>query len=329
MAETRIPLIFGTMTIGVEGKSGIRSYNKQECQELIDTFLKHGHTELDTARTYGEGTTEQVLAELDLKDASLDTKVYPVNPGDHAPKALRETFLASLKSLGKKVRALYLHAPDRSTPFEETLEEVNKLHKEGLFEIFALSNFASWEVAEVVGICKAKGWVQPTLYQVMYNAITREMEPELLPCVRKFGLRLVIYNPLAGGFFAGKLASVTDAGPKGGRFDPNASQGAQYRARYVNEGYLEALEYLKDVSKEHNIRLTEMALRWVQHHSVLTPEDGVIIGASSVAQLEENCQDSAKGPLPQALRNIGDEGSKPVVVLLRVKNGLCMPHNYE
>lgn len=60
-------------------------------------------------------------------------RVYPVKAGDHAPAALRSTFLKSLEALNRdRVRTLYLHAPDRSTPFEETLEEVNRLHQEGL-----------------------------------------------------------------------------------------------------------------------------------------------------------------------------------------------------
>ena len=60
-----------------------------------------------------------------------------------------------------------------------------------------LSNYTAFEVAEAVMICRQHGWVRPTIYQAMYNAITRAMEPELLPCCRKFGLRLVCYNPLA------------------------------------------------------------------------------------------------------------------------------------
>lgn len=50
--------------------------------------------------------------------------------------------------------------------------------------------------------------------------------------------------------------------------------------------------------EKHQLRLTEIALRWCQHHSALTPDDGIILGASSAAQLEQNCSDSEKGPLP-------------------------------
>ena len=60
-------------------------------------------------------------------------RVYPVNPGDHSPEKLRSIFQTSLKLLTPlKPRVLYLHAPDRSVPFEETLHEINELHKQGL-----------------------------------------------------------------------------------------------------------------------------------------------------------------------------------------------------
>lgn len=59
-------------------------------------------------------------------------RVYPFKPGDHSPENLRNTFLTSLKYLKRdKVRVLYLHAPDRSVPFEDTVREINNLYREG------------------------------------------------------------------------------------------------------------------------------------------------------------------------------------------------------
>lgn len=110
----------------------------------------------------------------------------------------------------------YLHAPDRTTPFEVTLKAVDDLYKEGKFKRFGLSNYmscvcffsphafetcslvpilTSWEVVEVVGICKANGYIQPTIYQGIYNAMHRKVEPELFPCLRKFGIAFYEYNP--------------------------------------------------------------------------------------------------------------------------------------
>ncbi|EGN93228.1 hypothetical protein SERLA73DRAFT_189721 [Serpula lacrymans var. lacrymans S7.3] len=304
--STRIPLLFGTMTMGYAGKDGVRNSDEKTCQEIIDVFFKHGHTELDTARMYGEGTTQEILAKLDFKNATVDTKVHPHKLGGHAPADLRAAFEISLQDLKRdKVRVFYLHAPERKVPFEDTVREVNKLYQEGRFEIFGLSNYAAWEVAEIVGICKANGWVQPKIYQVMYNAITREMETELLPCCRKFGLRIVIYNPLAGGLFAGKVMSVEESAPEGGRFDPSTVQGAMYRD-------FKALEMLKEVADKYNLRLTEIALRWCQHHGALETTDGIILGASSAMQIEQNCADSEKGPLPEEVVHALDEANRIV-----------------
>ncbi|KAJ7774776.1 Aldo/keto reductase [Mycena metata] len=311
---TRVPLLFGTSESLTAIHSTVtlvprrqRNSDLTECADILAVFRSRGNTELDTARMYGAGSTEKLLFKLDLSDFTIDTKVYPVKPGDHEPTALRATFFASLEALArKKVRVLYLHAPDRSVPFEETLKEMNKLHQEGFYEIFGLSNFAAWEVAEVVSICKAKGWVQPKIYQAMYNAITRAIEPELVPCCRKFGIRVVVYNPPAGGLFAGKLTSLTDA-PTTGRFNTGTLSGKMYRDRYLRNGNFDALNHLKVVAAQHDLRLTGIALRWCQHHSVLGEGDGVILGASSANQLKQNCEDSAKGPLPDAVVAAIDE----------------------
>ena len=67
---------------------------------------------------------------------------------------------------------------------------------EGKFKEFGLSNYASWEVADIYHICKRNGWVLPTVYQGMYNAITRMVEGELFPALRHFGLCFYAYNPV-------------------------------------------------------------------------------------------------------------------------------------
>ena len=58
-----------------------------------------------------------------------------------------------------------------------------------------MSKYSRWEVAEIVGICKTNGYVQPTVYQGIYNAIHRKVEPELFPCLRKFGIAFYEFNP--------------------------------------------------------------------------------------------------------------------------------------
>lgn len=104
---------------------------------------------------------------------TLATKVYPLQPGHYKPEVVKERLNISLKELKTDcVDIFYLHAADRSVPFEETLEAVNELHKEGKFVQLGLSNYTAFEVAEIVITCKERVWVRPTIYQGMYNAIS-------------------------------------------------------------------------------------------------------------------------------------------------------------
>lgn len=119
----------------------------------------------------------------------------------------------------------YLHGPDRTTPYEVTLKAVNDLYKEGKFKRFGISNYMSWEVAEIVAICTTNGYIMPTAYQGIYNAIHRKIEPELFPCLRKYGIAFYEFNPLGGGFFTGRYRSLHDEVEPGSRFDPDRLQG--------------------------------------------------------------------------------------------------------
>lgn len=190
---------------------------------------------------------------------------------------------------------------DRSVPFAETLETVNKLHKQGKFVQLGLSNFTAFEVAEVVMTCKYNGWVRPTIYQGMYNAITRSIEAELIPACRRYGLDIVVYNPIAGGIFSGKYKS-NDVPTEGRYSDSVGKMGSMYRARYFKDATWEALRIIEPVVQKHNLTMIEVAFRWCIHHSALNIKDGrdgIIMGVSSLQQLEQNLKDCDKGPLPE------------------------------
>ncbi|KAH8726930.1 aflatoxin B1 aldehyde reductase member 2 [Phaeosphaeriaceae sp. PMI808] len=307
-------IILGLMTFGPDASAGARMTSLDEFNKHLDYFQSKGYNEIDTARMYIGGTQEAWTRDAKWKDRGLTlaTKIYPTEPGIHKPEILKQTIATSLKELDTdSVDIYYLHAPDRSVPFEETLAALNELHKQGKFVQLGLSNFAAWEVAEVYNICKERGWVKPTIYQAMYNAITRSIESELIPCCRKYNIDIVIYNPLAGGLFSGKIKSA-DIAPSEGRFVPNTKLGDMYRERYFKNSNFEALRVAEEVAQKHNLTLVEIALRWCTHHSGLKTRakggnDGIIIGVSSFQQLEGNLADLEKGPLPEAVVQALDE----------------------
>lgn len=257
---------------------------------------------------------------------TLATKCYPNETVTHKAASLREQLAISLKELKTDcVDIFYLHAADRSVPFEETLEVINDMHKEGKFVQFGLSNFTAFEVAEVVIMCKERGWVRPTIYQGMYNCISkhyyflavgiadactaRSLEQELIPACHRYGIDVVIYNPLAGGLFSGKIKSAEV--PQEGRFSDTAKSGENYRRRYFKDATFDALRLIEPVAQKHNLTMLEIALRWCTHHSALKMQnggrDGVIIGVSSFGQLESNLKDLEKGPLPDDVLKALDE----------------------
>lgn len=185
---------------------------------------------------------------------------------------------------------------------------MNNLHKQGKFVQLGLSNFTAFEVAEVVITCKERGWVRPTIYQAMYNAITRSIEAELVPACRRYGLDIVVYNPLAGGIFSGKYKS-TEAPTEGRYSDRSGTMGSMYRARYFKDQTFEALRLIQPVVEKHNLTLLETAFRWLMHHSALKIKDGndgIIIGVSSFQQLENNLKEVEKGPLPDEVVEVLD-----------------------
>ena len=179
-AEPRV--IFGLMTFGPEEATReARITPLDEYNRWLDYFQQQGYNEVDSAGMYVGGRQEAWSREARWKERGLTmaTKCYPRAPISHKPAVIREQLETSLKELGTEcVDIFYLHAADRAVPSEETLEAVNQFHKEGKFVQLGLSNFTAFEVAEVIITCKANGWVRPSIYQGMYNAISKSRFPQ-------------------------------------------------------------------------------------------------------------------------------------------------------
>ncbi|KAG9482772.1 hypothetical protein GDO78_011422 [Eleutherodactylus coqui] len=185
---------------------------------------------------------------------------------------VRQQLEASLKRLKTpSVQLFYLHLPDHQTPLEETLAACQELYLEGKFKELGVSNYTSWEVMKIYCICKQNNWVLPTVYQGMYNAITRQVELELLPCLRQLGIRFYAYNPLAGGLLTG-------------RYKYEDKDKEQAPSRFFNNKFSGA--YM-DRSASHG--------------------DAVILGMSSMQQMVQNLDGAEGGPLLPAVVAAYDE----------------------
>ncbi|KAI1077895.1 Aldo/keto reductase [Whalleya microplaca] len=295
-------IILGLMVLGPEGQSGARLTGLDNFKQALDIFQQRGYNEIDTARIYVGGLQEAYTREAGWKERGLSiaTKVYPLQPGAHEPENLVKTFEKSLQELGTdSVDIFYLHAPDRSVPFARTLAAVDKLHKAGKFQRLGLSNYTSFEVAEIVMTCKYNNWVRPTVYQAIYNCLNRDIENELIPTCRRYGIAVDIYSPTGGGFLLGNITSK-EADPQTGRFAPSPVVHLT-RGRYFREGQIAGAALIRGAAEARGLSPLEVAMRWIVHHSALRVRDGggdgVVVGFSSLAQLRDNLDYLEKGPL--------------------------------
>lgn len=291
-----VRLILGTMTFG-EQVFG------EDVKKFLQCFFDKGGRELDTAYVYNEGECERLLGEalkdIDRSRYSIATKANPRITGRLDKAAVIDQCTESLQRLHIDCAdILYLHFPDPATPVESALEGCAVLHEAGKFRELGLSNFPAWLVAEAQHICQTHGWVRPTVYQGVYNPLSRHAERELDRALDYYGMRFYAYNPLAGGLLTDKY-SCEDRTLKEGRFvnRPN------YQKRYWKDSYFDAIAGIKAACGAEGISVVEASYRWLAFHSMLKPQrgDGILIGASKLPHLAGNMGMPDGGPLPPAL----------------------------
>lgn len=288
-------LILGTMTFG-------ESVFNPDVEQFINSFLDAGYDELDTAYVYNEGTCEKLLGEVLPKlnhPYSIATKVNPRITGKLDAEAAYMQLPKSLERLGVEcVDTVFLHFPDPATPVESVLSAMADLHDQGKYKELGLSNFPAWMVADVWYICKSHGWVLPTVFEGIYNPLTRKAEIELNACLSHYGLRFYAYNPMVGGLLTGRYRAFNEE-PSDGRFTHRPN----YQKRYWKQSYFKAVDVIKEAAGKHGLTTIEATYRWLAYHSMLNEKrgDAILIGASKLNHLIENMKAVKAGPLPEGV----------------------------
>lgn len=299
-----INLILGTMTFG-------ESVFSPDVGAFINTFLDAGYDELDTAYVYNNGNCERLLGEVlpTLKRPyKIATKVNPRISGRLDGEAAYKQVNESLERMNvPSVDTVFLHFPDPATPVESVLRAMNDLRQQGKYKELGLSNFPAWMVADVWHRCDKNGWVKPTVFEGIYNPLTRRAETELNDCLNAYGLRFYAYNPMAGGLLTGRYGKFEDA-PTDGRFTHRPN----YQNRYWKKSYFDAVEVIKAAAEQHGITTIEATYRWLAYHSMLNGErgDAILIGASKLGHLIQNMQAVKAGPLPADLADAFEQAWK-------------------
>lgn len=286
------PLCLGTMTFGGQ-------VTEENACEMVDYAFDNGINFIDTADAYAAGECERIVgrAVKNKRDkVILVTKIgYPLKPGEDQNNAglsrahIMKGVEASLRRLDTDYIDVYLmHCPIYENPLDETLDAMTTLVRSGKVRYVGVSNQAAWQICEEIEYCKSRSYIAPVLTQNGYNMISRGIEQELVPFIKKYKVGLMIYNPIAGGLLSGKHKFGEPT--KNTRFDGNK----MYIDRFWNEENFKAIGRLTAIAEKGGMNLLELAMRWCvsQQHV-----DSILIGASRIEQLRQNIELAGHGPL--------------------------------
>src|SRR3954449_6925909 len=237
---------------------------------------------VDTAESYGDGTSERILggwmAERGVRDrmvvatkASKMQKEHPLAAGEI--KAAAERSLRNLRT--DRIDLYYAHYDDESTPLEETLTAFDELVQAGKVRYVAASNYSARRLTEALETSDRLGIVRYAALQTHYNLMERAaFEPELRGVAEAQQLGVLPYFALAKGFLTGKYRH-------GERVDSPRAKGA---SAYVGERGDRVLAALEEVAQAHEVPLPAIALRWLADQpTVVAP----IASGRSVEQLAD------------------------------------------
>jgi aryl-alcohol dehydrogenase-like predicted oxidoreductase len=277
-------ICFGAMHTG--GKTP-----PDESHRMLDRYLEAGGNFIDTADVYGDGTSERTLAPWLAErraEVVVATKVrmkVSDPPGEGlAPDRIRAACDASLQRLGIDVIDLYqVHAPDPSTPLEDSLEALDGLVRAGKVRALGASNYPAWLLAWAVALQDRHGWAPFVSLQPQYSLVERSIEVEILPFCRAAGIGVIPWGPLGAGFLTGKYSRDAEP-PEGSRMATASDDVEEARHRRAIERNFRVVDEAEAIAGERGATIAQVALAW------LLGEPGVvapIVGPRTFEQLED------------------------------------------
>jgi len=281
-------LVVGTMNFGARTP-------EREAFAIVDRALERGLDLFDTANVYGQGESEKILGRALKRHAGsgtrIATKVGLFRRDGRAEGLGRATIERAVdESLTRlavdAIDLYYLHAPDHQTPIAETIDALGRVLASGKIRAYGVSNFASWQILEIEHLCRTSGVAPPVVSQVIYNLLIRQLDLEYFKYTRTRAIHTTVYNPLAGGLLAGRIARGATA-EKGSRFDGNR----MYQKRYLSDRMFDLVDAYDSLAKDAGLSLVDLSYAWLAQRKGV---DSVLVGPATVAQLDAAIDSSAK-----------------------------------
>jgi aryl-alcohol dehydrogenase-like predicted oxidoreductase len=278
------PLCLGAMMLGAWGNP-----DHHDAVRIIHRAIDAGINFIDTADVYSAGESEVIvgkaLATVDRSRVVLATKVHaPMGDDPNAQGNSRRWILAecenSLRRLGTDYIDLYqIHRPDERTDIDETLGALTQLVLAGKIRSFGSSTFPAEQIVEAQWVAERRGRERFMTEQPPYSILVRGVERDVLPVAQSYGMGVIPWSPLAGGWLSGRF----------GQGQENTSRRAsRVPDRYdlglpANQRKLEIVTELASVAADAGLSLIELALAFVLEHPAVS---AAIIGPRTMEQLE-------------------------------------------
>jgi len=265
---------------------------ESDSMDIIDRAIDAGINFLDMANVYGHGSSEETVGKALTRNGKrgrivLATKVHgtmdeadPNAHGNHR-RHIIEQCEASLRRLQTDYIDLYqIHRPGSDIPIDETLRALDDLIRAGKVRYIGTSTFAAWQVMESLWVSKELGLNRFVCEQPPYHLLDRRIERELVPMAITYGIGIIPWSPLAGGFLSGKYKRG-QARVQGSRFEKEN----EWTDRHFADRAFDVLETLEKIAGEKGCTVSQLALAWcAQQPGITSP----IIGPRTMEQLEDN-----------------------------------------
>ena len=280
------PLCLGAMMFGAWGNP-----DHDESIRIIHRALDAGVNFIDTADVYARGESEEIVGKAlagRRDDVILATKVHgtmgdsPNERGNSRRWIIKEVE-ASLRRLGTDWIDLYqIHRPEPGTDIDETLGALTDLVRAGKVRYIGSSTFPAHEIVEAQWVAERRGRERFVCEQPPYSLLVRGIEREVLPVCEQYGMGVIPWSPLAGGWLSG--------GYRKGRDLPQSTRAERIPARFdmslpENQRKLDAADALGALADETGISLVHLALAFVINHPTVT---AAIVGPRTMEQLESH-----------------------------------------
>jgi len=263
------------------------SLDEEKSRPLIKQAIELGINFFDTANSYSDGTSEEIVGRA-LKDFArreeivVATKVYfPMREGRNARGLSRKSIMtevdASLSRLGMDYVDLYqIHRWDSRTPIEETLEALHDVIKAGKARYIGASSMFAWQFSKALYKADQHAWSRFVSMQDHYNLINREEEREMLPLCASEGIGVIPWSPLARGRLTRDWDETTN------RSETDEFGKTLYTSAVDSDR--KVVERVKEVAANRGVPRAQVALAWLLSKPVVTAP---IVGASKPNHLED------------------------------------------